>query len=212
MFNVQITQMVKLMRDGQEVKLSKRSGDIEELRDVVAEVGADAARFTYLLQSIDSQQTFDLALAVSQAKDNPVFATQYAHARIRRVQNKVAEAGIERLPIDQVDLSLLTHDREIEVLRVLFGGPDIVDVAARERAPHRVVGWVRDLASAVHSFYQNKECYVVGDGVSPELTQARLWLIEAARIGLAAALGRLGVSAPESMWSDEAELAMGDDE
>jgi arginyl-tRNA synthetase len=206
--DVQITQMVRLMRDGQEVKLSKRTGEIELLSDLVAEVGADATRFTYLLQSIDSQQTFDLALAVSQAKDNPVFATQYAHARIRRVQTKTAEAGIERLPVDQVDLSLLTHEREIEILRTLFGGPDIVDVAARERSPHRVVGWVRELASSVHSFYQNKDCYVVGDGVSPELTQARLWLIEAARIGIAATLGRLGISAPETMWSDEAEAAM----
>lgn len=205
MLDVQITQMVKLMRDGEEVKLSKRSGDIVELRDVVEEVGADAARFTYLLQSIDSQQTFDLALAVSQAKDNPVFATQYAHARICRVQSKVAEAGIERQPLANVDLSLLTHEREIEILRTLFTGPDLVALAARERAPHRVVGWVRELASAVHSFYQNPDCYVVGDGVSPELTQARLWLIEAAKIGLSASLGRLGVSAPESMWSDDAE-------
>jgi arginyl-tRNA synthetase len=203
--DVQITQMVKLMRDGEEVKLSKRSGDIVELRDVVEEVGADAARFTYLLQSIDSQQTFDLALAVSQAKDNPVFATQYAHARICRVQSKVAEAGIDRLPLEDVDLSLLTHEREIEILRVLFSGSELVQLAARERAPHRVVGWVRELASAVHSFYQHPDCYVIGDGVSKELTQARLWLIEAARIGLGATLGRLGVSAPESMWSDEAE-------
>lgn len=205
MLDVQITQMVRLMRDGEEVKLSKRSGDIVELREVLEEVGADAARFTYLLQSIDSQQTFDLALAVSQAKDNPVFATQYAHARICRVQAKVAEAGIERLPLADVDLSVLTHEREIEILRTLFSGPDLVVLAAKERAPHRVVGWVRELASAVHSFYQNPDCYVMGDGVPPELTQARLWLIEAARIGLAAALGRLGVSAPDSMWSDEAE-------
>ena len=206
--DVQVTQMVKLMRNGEEVKLSKRAGDIELLRDLVDEVGVDAARFTYLLHSIDSQQTFDLALAASQAKDNPVFNTQYAHARIRRVQSKVAEAGIERAPLAEVDLGLLTHEREIEILRVLFSISDVVDVAARERAPHRVVGWVRELASAVHSFYQNKDCYVIGDGVTPERTQARLWLIEAARIGLAATLDRLGVSAPESMWSEAAEAAM----
>ena len=206
--DVQITQMVKLMRDGEEVKLSKRAGDIELLRDLVDEVGVDAARFTYLLHSIDSQQTFDLALAVSQASENPVFNTQYAHARIRRVQAKVAEAGIERAPIENVDLGLLTHPREVEILRVLFSISDTVSVAARERAPHRVVGWVRELASAVHSFYQHKDCYVIGDGVSLELTQARLWLIESARIGLAATLGRLGVSAPESMWSEAAEAEM----
>ncbi len=210
--DVQITQMVKLMRDGEEVKLSKRAGDIELLRDLVDEVGVDAARFTYLLHSIDSQQTFDLALAASQAKDNPVFNTQYAHARIRRVQTKVAEAGIERAPLSEVDLSVLTHDREIEILRALFSISDVVEIAARERSPHRVVGWVRELASAVHSFYQNKECYVIGDGVSPERMQARLWLIEAARIGLAATLGRLGVSAPESMWSEEVEAELVDDD
>ena len=211
MLDVQITQMVKLMRDGEEVKLSKRAGDIELLRDLVDEVGVDAARFTYLLHSIDSQQTFDLALAASQAKDNPVFNTQYAHARICRVQAKVADAGIVRAPLAEVDLSLLTHEREIEILRVLFSISDVVELAARERSPHRVVGWVRELASAVHSFYQNKECYVLGDGVTPERTQARLWLIEAARIGLAATLGRLGVSAPESMWSEEAEAVMSDE-
>ncbi len=210
--DVQITQMVKLMRNGEEVKLSKRSGEIELLSDLVEEVGADATRFTYLLQSIDSQQTFDLALAVSQAKDNPVFVTQYAHARLFRIQGKVQEAGIERVPLDQADLSLLAHPTEIELLRVLFAGPEIVELAARERAPHRVVGWVRELASAVHTWYQapHGETKVLGDSVSPELTQARLWLVEAARVAIAATLGRLGVSAPESMWDDEsdAELEM----
>ena len=210
--DVQITQMVKLMRNGEEVKLSKRSGDLELLSDLVAEVGADATRFTYLLQSTDSQQTFDLALAVSQAKDNPVFVTQYAHARLRRIATKATEAGITRAPLEDVDLSLLSHPTEIELLRALFTGEDIVELAARERAPHRVVGWVRELASAVHSWYQvpGGETKVFGENVPPELTQARLWLAEAARIGLAATLGRLGVSAPESMWNDGAgtELEM----
>ena len=212
--DVQITQMVKLMKDGEEFKMGKRTGNLVELRELVDDVGPDATRFTYLLQSIDSQQTFDLALAVSQAKDNPVFFTQYAHARLQRIRTKAAEEGIERAPLADADLSLLTHPTEIELLRTLFRGPDVIEVAARERAPHRVVGWVRDLASSVHTWYQapNKETRVIGDGVSPELSQSRLWLAEAARIGLAAALGRLGVSAPDSMWSEEAEAAMGEDE
>ena len=210
--DVQITQMVRLMRNGEEVKMAKRTGELVELRELVDEVGADATRFTYLLQSTDSQQTFDLALAVSQAKDNPVFFTQYAHARIRSVQAKAVAAGIERRPLDQVDLSLLVNDREIELLRTLFGGSEIVEIAARERAPHRVVGWVRELAASVHSFYQHRDCKVIGDDVDPELTQARLWLIEAARIGLAGTLGRLGISTPDSMWSDAAEAAMGETE
>ena len=210
--DVQITQMVKLMRGGEEVQMSKRTGDIVELRDVVEEIGSDATRFTYLLTSIDSQQTIDLAVVAEAVKENPVFFTQMAHARICSVRERAASTGIERLPLADVDLSVLTHEREIEILRALFTADDIVEIAARERAPHRVVVWVRELAATVHSFYQNKDCYVVGDSVSPEQTQARLWLIEAARIGLAATLGRLGISAPEAMWSDEAEAAMGDGE
>ena len=197
----QITQLVKLMRGSEEVKLSKRSGDLVELRDVVEEVGADSTRFTYLLQSIDSQQTFDLEAAAAQAMDNPVFYTQYAHARIVSIGRKAAEAGIERLPLADVDLSLLTHPREIEVLRSLFAGADSIAVAGRERAPHRVAGWLRELAAAFHGFYH--DCYVIGDGVSPELTQARLWLTEAARIGLVVGLTILGVSAPDAMWIDD---------
>ena len=155
------------------------------------------------MQSVDAQQTFDLEAAASQAMDNPVFYTQYAHARIRSIQNKVAEAGIERQSLDSVDLSLLERDRELDVLRALFTGPGVIELAGRERAPHRVVQWVRDLAAAFHGFYH--DCYVMGDGVSPELTQARLWLAEAARIGLANGLSLLGVSAPESMWLEDAD-------
>ena len=203
MLDIQVTQMVRLMRGNEDVKLSKRSGDIVELRDVVEEVGADATRFTYLLQSVDAQQTFDLEAAASQAMDNPVFYTQYAHARIRSIQAKVAEAGIERQPLGDVDLSLLKTDRELDVLRALFTGPSSIELAGRERAPHRVVQWVRELAAAFHGFYQDS--YVMGDGVSPELTQARLWLSEAARIGLVNGLTLLGVSAPDSMWTEGAE-------
>ena len=199
--DVQVTQLVKLMRGGEEVRMGKRSGEMVELRDVLDEVGPDATRFTYLLQSIDSQQTFDLEAAASQAMDNPVFYTQYAHARIRSIQTKAAEAGIERVDIGSADISLLVHDRELEVLRQLFAGPEVIEIAGRERAPHRAVQWVRDLAAAIHGFYH--DCYVMGEGVSPELTQARLWLVEAARVGLSSGLALLGVSAPESMWLED---------
>jgi len=199
--DVRVTQMVKLMRGGEEVRMGKRTGELVELRDVVEEVGADATRFTYLLQSVDSQQTFDLEAAVTAAMDNPVFYTQFAHARIKSIMAKAAEAGVERRPLTDVDLSVLTNDRELDVLRQLFAGPGIIALAGRERAPHRVVQWIRDLASAFHGFYH--DCYVMGDGVSPEQTQARLWLSEAARIGLASGLALLGVSAPDSMWTDE---------
>ncbi|MCB0995976.1 MAG: arginine--tRNA ligase [Acidimicrobiales bacterium] len=195
--DVRITQLVRLERDGEEVRLSKRTGDIVEVRDIVEEIGADAMRFTYLIQSIDSPQTFDLALAAKQGMDNPVYYVQMAHARLCSIQAKVAEAGIPRLALADVDLGRLVHDRELEVLRQLSELPEVVLLAARERGPHKVVAWLRDYAAAVHGFYH--DCYVMGDGVEPELTQARLWLVEAARVGLVIGLDLLGVSAPESM-------------
>ena len=191
------TQMVKLMRGGEEVKLSKRTGDIVELRELVTEIGADATRFTYLLQSVDTQQTFDLELAASKAMDNPAFSVQMAHARLRSIQAKVAEAGIERQELADTDLAPLSHERELEVLRQLHEFPDIVAIAARELAPHKVANWLREFAAAVHGFYH--DCYVMGDDIAPELTQARLWLVEAARVGLVAGLTLVGVSAPDSM-------------
>ena len=195
-FEVPIVQIVRLEREGQEVRLSKRSGDIIELRDLIDEVGADVARLTYLLQSVDSQQTIDLDLITSQSNENPVFYVQYAHARIHSIMAKAAEAGIERRPLDEVDLAPLTHPREIELLRVLSELPDMLAIAARERAPHKVTNWVRELADRFHGFYT--DCYVIGD-VPPDLTQARLWLVEASRVGFAIGLDLLGVSAPERM-------------
>jgi arginyl-tRNA synthetase len=192
-----IIQLVNLLKGGEPVRLSKRAGDIVELRDVFDEVGADSARLTYLLQSIDSPQTFDYDLVKSQANDNPVFYVQMAFARIQSIFRVAAERGVERVPLDRVDLSLLTHERELDVLRVLSELPDTVVVAANDRAPHRIATWVRELAGSVHGFYH--DCYVMGDGVAPELTQARLQLVEAASVGLAIGLDLLGVSAPEQM-------------
>jgi arginyl-tRNA synthetase len=196
-FEVVITQLVNLLQGGNPVRLSKRSGDIIELRDVLDEVGPDAARLTYLLQSVDSPQTFDFDLVKSQAMDNPVYYVQMAHARIRSIKRVADERGVVRPPLDDVDLALLQHDRELDVLRALYELPDVVLIATRERAPHKVTTWVRELAGAFHGFYH--DCYVMGEGVAPELTQARLWLVEAAEIGLRIGLDLLGVSAPESM-------------
>jgi arginyl-tRNA synthetase len=194
---VLITQLVKLMRDGAEVKISKRTGDLVEMRDVVDEIGVDATRFTYLLQSIDTQQTFDLELAKSQSMDNPVFYVQMAHARARNIEKFASERGATRTAIADADASLLVHDRELEILRTLSEFTDVVVSASNDRAPHRITAWLRELAAGFHGFYH--DCYVVGDGVPPELTHARLWLTEAARVGLRAGLDLIGVSAPESM-------------
>ncbi|MDQ2651317.1 MAG: arginine--tRNA ligase [Actinomycetota bacterium] len=189
-------QLVLLVRGGEEVRLSKRSGDIVLLDDLVDAVGSDVARLTFLLQSLDTRQTVDLDLITAQSNENPVFYVQYANARIHSIGRRAAEAGVERAPIGDADLSLLVHERELDVLRKLSELPEVVALACRDRAPHKVTTWVRELADRFHGFYH--DCYVIGD-VPPELTQARLWLVESARIGLSIGLDLLGVSAPESM-------------
>ncbi len=192
-----ITQLVQLVRDGQEVRLSKRTGEIVELDEVLDEAGADATRFTYLLQSVDSRQVFDIALVTRKAMDNPVYYVQYAHARICSLTRQAATQGVTRSPLAEVDLGPLVHPRELAVLRLLEELPDVVAIATRELAPHRITAWVRELAGAFHGFYT--DCRIMGDDVSAETTQARLWLVEASRIGLVIGLGLLGVSAPEAM-------------
>lgn len=194
---VVITQLVRLEKDGEEVKISKRAGNLITLEDLLDEVGVDAVRLTYLLQSVDTPQTVDLGLIVEQSNENPVFYVQMANARIRSIGRVAAERGIERRPLAQVDLSVLGHERELEVLRRLSVLPEVIELAARERAPHKVTTWVRELASAVHGCYH--DCPILADGVDEELRQARWWLFEAAGVGLQVGLGLLGVDAPERM-------------
>jgi arginyl-tRNA synthetase len=196
-YTVAITQLVQLMRDGKEVRLSKRSGDMVTVDEVLDEVGPDVARLTYLLQSVDTRQVFDLSLAVAQRNENPVFYVQYAHARIHSLQRVAGEAGVVRQPLADVDLSPLTHERELQILRDLAELPEIVEIAARELAPHKVSTWVRQLAGDFHGFYH--DCRVMGEGIDEATTQARLWLVEASRIGLTIGLDLLGVAAPTSM-------------
>jgi len=190
-------QLVTLMRDGQPVRLSKRAGDLVLLSDLLDAVGADVARLTFLLQSLDTRQTIDLAIITAQSMENPVYYVQMAHARIAGIARRANEVQVVRRPLADADLRLLTHERELDVLRSLSELPDTVALATNDRAPHKITTWVRELAGAFHGFYH--DCYVIGEGVSDELTQARLWLVEAARIGLAIGLDLLGVSAPESM-------------
>ena len=192
-----ISQLVSLERSGEEVRLSKRSGDLVTLAEVLNEVGPDAARFTFLLQSVDSRQTVDLDVISQQAMDNPVYYAQYAHARIHSIVAKASEAGVERDALGEADLSVLGHERELELLRSLSQLPEVVAGAAAARAPHQVTTWVRELAGAFHGFYH--DCRVVGEDVDPAVTQARLWLVEATRIGLVIGFDLLGVSAPTSM-------------
>ncbi len=188
-------QLVRLVSGGREVRLSKRTGTVVTLADILDEVDPDVARMTFLLQGIDSAQTFDLDVVTQQSLENPVYYVQYAHARIASIGRKAVEAGVERAPIERVDLSRLRHEREDELLRALAAYPEAVQEAADARAPQKLSTWVRDFARGFHGFY--RDCRVLsGDD---ELTQARLWLTEACRIGLANALSILGVHAPDEM-------------
>ncbi len=197
-------QLVKVVQDGREVRMSRRAGNIVTLADILDQVDPDVARMTFLLLSIDSAQTFDLDVVTQQSMENPVYYVQYAHARIASIARKAARAEVVRRPLADVDLSRLTHEREAELLRALALYPDSVQEAGDERAPQKVSTWVRDFARSFHGFY--RDCRVISDDEA--LTQARLWLTEACRIGLASALALLGVHAPDEMArldEDEAE-------
>ncbi len=194
---VKLGQMVSLVDGDEAVKMGKRAGNAIDLDTVIADIGPDATRILSLMSTLDQAATFDLATVREQSAENPVFYVQMATTRIAGVGRKAVERGVRRLPLDQVDLSLLTHPRELEVLRCLEELPEVVADAAVDRAPTKVTTWVRRLASCFHGFYH--DCPILADDVDPALAQARLWLVEAARIGLAIGLGLLGVSAPEAM-------------
>ncbi|MGA2521545.1 MAG: arginine--tRNA ligase [Acidimicrobiales bacterium] len=194
---VKIGQMVSLVQGGEAGRMSKRAGNFVALDELVADIGADATRLLSLMSSLDQATVLDLDLVRSQSMENPVYYVQYAHARIASIGRVGAERGIERRPLVETNLSLLVHERELEVLRRLEELPDVVADAGRDRAPHKVTAWVRELAGAFHGFYH--DCPVLADTVGAELVQARLWLVEAARVGFAVGLDLLGVSAPESM-------------
>jgi arginyl-tRNA synthetase len=188
-------QFVKVVKDGQEVRMSKRTGNIVTLADILDEVDPDVARMTFLLQGIDTAQTFDLDVVTEQSRENPVYYVQYAHARIASIGRKAEAAGVVRRPVAEVDLALLGHERETALLRALANYPDALLEAVEVRAPQKVSTWVREFASEFHGFY--RDCKVLSDDA--ELTQARLWLTEACRVGLANALAVLGVNAPDEM-------------
>jgi arginyl-tRNA synthetase len=190
---IKLGQMVSLT----EGKMSKRAGNFVSLSELVGDIGTDATRLLSLMSSVDQATTIDLELVRRRSMDNPVYYVQYAHARIASMARVAAERGVQRYPLEIVDLSVLTHPRELDILRSLGELPEVVLDACRTRAPHKVATWVRELAGRFHGFYH--DCYVMGEGVSHELTQARLWLVEAARVGLAVGLDLLGVSAPDSM-------------
>ena len=198
---VLLGQLVKLVRGGEPVRLSKRAGDVITLADILDEVDADVARLTFLLQGIDSPQTFDLDVVTAQSAENPVYYVQYAHARIASIGRRAESEGIKPITFLDVNLSPLSDAHELDLLRSLAELPAVLSEAAQLRAPHRVTTWVRDLAARFHAFY--RACRVITDDVA--LTQARLALAEATRIGLKNGLDILGVKAPDAMHRSERE-------
>ena len=219
-----IGQMVSLLADGQPVRLSKRAGNVITLADVVSAIGVDAARYALTRYTVDSPIDIDLDLWTRRSSDNPVFYVQYAHARICSVLASAARSGVLRG--EDYDPSLLGHEREADLLKDLGDFPSVVTSAAELRQPHRVARYLEQLAGSYHRFYD--ACRVLprtvlpttvlpatvlakarpasepsasgtSDDPGPDLTRARLWLVEATRIVLQNGLGLLGVSAPQQM-------------
>ena len=190
-----ITQMVNLFRGGEPVRMSTRAGEFVTFRRVIEEVGADAARYYLVAVSPDTTLNFDLEEAKRQSMENPVYYLQYAYARVRSLEDFAAGRGVARAPLGEADLALLTHPAEVELLKQADRlGEEVAEAAAR-RAPHRITAYGQDFAVAFHKFYT--DCRIVTEDSS--LTQARLWLVEAAKSVLAAVLGLLGLSAPDRM-------------
>jgi arginyl-tRNA synthetase len=204
--DVKLCQLVKLLRHGEPVKMSKRSGDFVTLREVVDEVGRDAARFMMLYRKNDAPLDFDLAKVVEQSKDNPVFYVQYAHARCASVLRQAADAfdGLSLLPQDlaKADLSVLSDEAEREVIHRIAQYPRVVEAAAEAHEPHRLAFYLYELASTFHSLWNKGKD-------SPQLrfvnqtdrvsTEARLALVLALKSVLASGLTVLGVTAPDEM-------------
>jgi arginyl-tRNA synthetase len=196
-----LTQMVSLVRDGEAVIGGKRKGVVIELKeDLIDEIGKDAARFYFLLNSYETPATVDVELAKKQSNENPVYYVQYAHARLCNILRRAEEQRIALRPAKETERARLTHPTELDVLRKLADYPGEVMLAARDYAPHRLTRYAMDMASLLNIFYEN--CRVLpgrDEPVEPELTAARLALVNGARIVLRNLLGLLGVSAPERM-------------
>lgn len=192
---VLILQMVSLFQNGELVKMSKRTGQGVTLNELREEVGRDAARFFFIMRSIDSQLDFDLDLAKSRSNENPVYYIQYAHARITSIFRQAQEAGIVPAALDTVKLDTLGEEAEINLIKKMGEYPEEIAAAARERAVHRMARYAHELAALFHTFYN--QCRIIG--VEPELQQARLALVLAVRNNIRHVLQILGIDAPEKM-------------
>jgi arginyl-tRNA synthetase len=194
---IMIGQLVNVLRGGEPVRMSKRAGTFITLDDLVELVGVDAARYSLARSSVDSALDIDIDLLSSHTNANPVYYVQYAHARQASLLRNAGELGLSLDPA--ADVTLLTHEREGELLRALGEFPRIVAAAAGARAPHRVARYLEELAGTYHRFYDACRVLPQGDEEAGPLNAARLVLVEATRVVIANGLGLLGVSAPERM-------------
>ncbi|KKC48524.1 arginine--tRNA ligase [Paenibacillus sp. D9] len=192
---VLIAQMVSLFQNGEKVKMSKRTGKAVTMEDLMDEVGVDAIRYFFTMRSMDSHLDFDMDLAVSTSNENPVYYVQYAHARICSILRQAAEQGINPLPLAEVDLSKLASEHEYDLLLKMAEFPQEIKLAADQYAPHRLVRYVYELASQLHSYYRAER--VITDDLAQ--AHARLALLGAVRTVIANVLRLIGVSAPERM-------------
>ena len=188
-------QLVKLFRGGEPVTMSKRTGEIVTLDELIDEVGVDAARYFFLQRSNDSQLEFDIELAKKESPENPVFYVQYAHARICSILRYAGESGSDLSDPAPGELELLQTEAEMDLLRKLAELEEIVEFCAERRVPHRLTGYAEDLASLFHAFY--RDCRVITEDEC--MTRARVFAVRAVRQVLEIVLGLIGVSAPEKM-------------
>lgn len=197
--DVLIGQLVKILRDGQELKLSKRAGTMVTLNELAEEIGVDALRYSLARYPADSPLVLDIAEITKASNDNPVYYVQYAHARTCRMIANATDLGMS-LPSD-FDPSLLSHERDGELLRALAEFPRVVASAAELREPHRIARYLEDTASVFNRWYDTKECRMLPQGDEPvtSANEARLVLVHATQTVIANGLGLLGVSAPERM-------------
>jgi len=194
-FKILLVQFVSLLRAGEKVSMSTRSGEFETLTDVVNEVGVDAARYYFLMRSSDTHLDFDLELAKKETPDNPVFYIQYAHARICSIFRTAEEKGVAWNRSDEVNLAPLVDEEEFAIIRAILAFPEIVEKSARAMEVHRISHYLLDMVSRFHGYYSRHR--VVSDDKA--LTLARLFLLDAIRITIRNGFELMGISAPEKM-------------
>ncbi len=190
--NIDIIQMVRMMNDGEPVKMSKRTGNAVTIKDLIEEIGVDATRYFFVSKAANTPFDFDIGLAKSKSNENPVYYAQYAHARMCSIKAQAAKANVTY----SQNYDLLINNKEIELVKHINEFRATIIDGAVNRAPHKIANYVQRLAQLFHSFYN--ECYVIDEN-NLELSGQRLALVEAARITMANALSLIGVSAPEKM-------------